>query len=199
MKWINPQLQEQVNTLAKKYQEAKPYPHIQISEFLREDKFEELVRALSQLSFTHKESDLFSLAQTPELATVDDETIQSFLTFMNSQELRDWFEQVTGVSTNPGKLDCFGAIYQDSDYLLCHDDQLEERKIAWILYLTTLTVDQGGALALYTDNNGPDKKVKAYQPIANSIAFFTVSPKSWHEVEEVTDETSRVSIGGWLL
>lgn len=199
MQWINPKHEQNVQAIAQEYQEAQPFEHIQVPEFLDKKKFEELVHALSNLQFEHKENDLFSLAQTPDLQSVSNETIQEFIDFMNSKELRNWFAQVTQVETTPGEIDIFGAIYQDTDYLLPHDDQLEDRKIAWILYLTTLTQEQGGALALYTDDEGmPEKKIKAYQPIANSIAFFTVSDTSWHEVEEVTADTSRVSIGGWL-
>lgn len=200
--WINAQyLDEDWRAQAQqRYLDATPYPHMQLEDFLQEEKYEALVDALSDLEFAHKENDLFSLAQTPDLKSVDDKTIQSFIDFMNSQQLRDWFADVTGEQTTPGKLDCFGAIYEDSDYLLCHDDRLEDRKIAFILYLTTLTEEQGGALALFTDSDGlPNKKAKAYQPVANSIAFFTVNKKSWHEVEEVTDDTFRVSAGGWLL
>ena len=197
--WINQEHTKNAQAIAQEYQEAQPFEHVQLANFLQEEKFEELVHALSNLQFEHKENDLFSLAQTPDLQSVNNNTIQEFIEFMNSKELRDWFTQVTGVETNPGELDVFGAIYQDTDYLLPHDDQLEDRKIAWILYLTTLRPEEGGALALYTDDEGmPDKKTKAYQPIANSIAFFTVSETSWHEVEEVTADTSRVSIGGWL-
>ncbi|MFT4250390.1 MAG: 2OG-Fe(II) oxygenase family protein [Candidatus Woesearchaeota archaeon] len=197
MNWMNPK--HEAEALAKKYQEATPYPHLQLPEFLTQKRFKALVEALSQEEFIHKESDLFSLAQTNNLQTSKNETIQEFISFMNSKETRKWFKTLTGVATTPGEIEVFGALYQDTDYLLCHDDQLEERKLAWILYLTTLDTEQGGGLALYTDNNGPEKKVLAYQPEANSLALFTVSPQSWHEVEEVTDKIYRVSIGGWLL
>ena len=199
--WINPQYVDPAwrHEARTRYAEAQPYPHMQLEDFLREDRYEELVDALSDLAFEHKENDLFSLAQTPALQSVEDETIQSFIDFMNSKRLRSWFKEITGVQTTPGELDAFGAIYEDTDYLLCHDDQLEDRKIAYILYLTTLEEYQGGALALFSDDEGlPAEKVTSYQPVANSIAFFTVSDQSWHEVEEVTDDTFRVSVGGWL-
>lgn len=190
---------ENVNELKQEYKNAQPFPHIQISEFLGQDAFEKLVHSLSNEQFEHKENDLFSLAQTQALQNSQDETIQEFITFMNSKQLREWMKKLTDVQTTPGELDIFGAIYQDTDYLLPHDDQLEDRKIAWILYLTTLTPEQGGALALYDEQEKmPNNTIKAYQPIANSLALFTVSPESWHEVEEVTDQTHRVSIGGWL-
>ena len=197
--WINQEHLKEAQALNKKYLSAQPYPHLQLNDFLAPKKFAQLIEALSQLAFEHKENDLFSLAQTPALQSVEDETIQSFIQFMNSKELREWFSTVTGEETTPGALDIFGAIYQDTDYLLAHDDQLEDRKIAWILYLTTLTPEEGGALALFSDEQGlPKQKIVSYQPIANSLAFFTVSSKSWHEVEEVTADTSRVSVGGWL-
>lgn len=199
--WINPAYldEEWLATAQQAYMQAQPYPHLQITDWLLEDRLEELEEALSQLPFNHKESDLFSLAQTDNLETIDDPTIREYISFLNSDELRSWFQEITRIHTTPGKLDLFGAIYGDADYLLPHDDQLDDRKIAFILYLSTLTEDQGGALVLYTAENGhPGKIVQSYQPLRNALNFFTVSETSWHEVEEVTDDMYRVSCGGWL-
>jgi len=199
--WMNEELlsDEWILHASTQYVNATPFSHIQIQGFLREEKINALEEALSNHAFEHKESDLFSLAQTPALETLSDPIIDSWITFLNSPQLRQWLEKITGVATTPGMLDAFGAIYMDTDYLLCHDDQLDDRKVAYILYLTTLSEQEGGALALYTDNKGhPNTAVKTYQPERNALNLFTVTDKSWHEVQEVTADTHRVSVGGWF-
>lgn len=191
--------EEWMKNASLQYRNATPFAHIQIQDILQEEKLEALEEALSQHEFMHKESDLFSLAQTPALQELKDPIIQSWIAFLNSPEFRNWIEQLTSVTTTPGLLDAFGAIYMDTDYLLPHDDQLDDRKIAYIFYLTTLDKQEGGALVLYTDKDGhPDKIVKSYQPQRNALNLFTVTEHSWHEVQEVTADVHRVSVGGWL-
>lgn len=49
-------------------------------------------------------------------------------------------------------IDLAGQIYSPGDYLLCHDDQLEGRKVAFICYLVDeeWNLDEdGGSLDLY--------------------------------------------------
>lgn len=199
--WMNEELltEEWLEQAKNSYEQASPFPHIQIQDFLKEEKLQKLEEALSKHQFTHKESDLFSLAQTPALETLNDPVIDEYLTFLNSKEFRDWMTTLTQTPTTPGLLDAFGAIYMDTDYLLPHDDQLDDRKIAYILYLTTLDEEDGGALALYTDKDGhPGEITNTYPPQKNALNLFTVTDKSWHEVQEVTGDVHRVSVGGWL-
>ena len=83
--------------------------------------------------------------------------------------------------------------YEDTDFLLCHDDQLEKRALAFILYLTTLQKDQGGALCFYDQK---ERLVKRVIPQANTLVIFQVSERSLHAVEEVI-KAERLAIGGW--
>ena len=50
-----------------------------------------------------------------------------------SPQFRDWITRITGVETND-TIDMSCAIYDDGSQLLCHDDDLAERRIAYILY-----------------------------------------------------------------
>lgn len=84
------------------------------------------------------------------------------------------------------------------DYLLCHDDELERRRIAFIIYLVPHDWDikkDGGALDLFesgpssdvsvvSDNPGdyhPWRVVKSLSPARNCLAFFEVCSKSFHQ------------------
>lgn len=71
------------------------------------------------------------------------------------------------------------------DFLLCHDDELESRRIAFILYLSKdWKREYGGNLDLFsaTKDVHPDKVVKSLVPEFNKFAFFEVDAKSFHQV-----------------
>ncbi|XP_025267502.1 prolyl 3-hydroxylase OGFOD1 isoform X2 [Camponotus floridanus] len=94
------------------------------------------------------------------------------------------------------------ARYYETDYLLCHDDNMGDRRIAYILYLSKgWTEEDGGALELFdTDEHGsPNKVVRSLVPEYNSLIFFEVVENSYHQVAEVmTDDKCRWSINGWF-
>jgi Rps23 Pro-64 3,4-dihydroxylase Tpa1-like proline 4-hydroxylase len=57
--------------------------------------------------------------------------------------------QMTGIELNE-KLALFYAEYKTTDHLLCHDDELEGRRIAFILYLSPQwSEEDGGTLDLF--------------------------------------------------
>jgi hypothetical protein len=57
--------------------------------------------------------------------------------------------QMTGIELND-KLALFYAEYGATDHLLCHDDELEGRRVAFILYLAkNWTEEDGGSLDLF--------------------------------------------------
>jgi prolyl 3-hydroxylase /prolyl 3,4-dihydroxylase len=75
--------------------------------------------------------------------------------------------------------------------LLCHDDELEGRRIAYILYLVDedWTSADGGNLDLYSvdERKQPDRIVTSLLPVWNSLAFFAVSPTSFHQVYNLSN------------
>jgi Rps23 Pro-64 3,4-dihydroxylase Tpa1-like proline 4-hydroxylase len=111
--------------------------------------------------------------------------------------------------------DMFSAVYGDTCRLLCHDDELEGRRIAYIIYLTPeWTSEWGGHLDLFNHEKVksqndfsyvPTTIEKAYAPKFAQFAFFEVSERSFHQVREVFKEAAdnedgdgqRLSISGW--
>jgi len=96
-------------------------------------------------------------------------------------------------------LTCFEFL----DVLLCHDDELEGRRIAYILYLVDENWEKsdGGSLDLFSVNsdNQPTSIVSSVIPQWNSFAFFAVTPSSFHQVAEVmTKSKCRLSVSGWF-
>ncbi len=180
---------------------AVPFPHLVIKDFLNKEKAKKLLHGLKQETFEEKDSDLFQFRQTENLAYSKNKTIKEFSEFVNSKEFSDVMTHITGIPLQVGTSDLFGSLYQDTDYLLCHDDQLENRKIAYILYLSEdFSAKDGGALALLSDDKGkPAETEQRYYPTFNTLVLFAVSSKSWHMVEEVLSaRKKRYAVGGWL-
>ena len=101
-------------------------------------------------------------------------------------QVKDWLQQATGLELSDS-MDMFCARYDHTDYLSCHDDELEGRKIAYIFYLVpdAWAADDGGALDLFeTDaaTGHPGAVARSLVPTFNSLAFFEVTPRSWHQV-----------------
>ena len=77
------------------------------------------------------------------------------------------------------------AIYESADRLLCHDDELEGRRIAFILYLVAedWNEEDAGHLDLFNvdpETIQPCSIGKSLLPKWNTFNFFEVSEKSYH-------------------
>ncbi len=182
------------------FESNSPFPHLLIEEFLSEKEAENLLKALKKEEFEEKESDLFSFKQTKDLHYSANRDIKEFVKMLESKEFSERIAKLTGIKVKKGAFDLAGSLYENKDYLLCHDDELEGRKIAYIYYLSEdFSEKEGGALALLEDDGGkPGKTARRYFPKWNSLMIFEVSKKSWHEVEEVIGKKKRYAIGGWL-
>ncbi len=78
-------------------------------------------------------------------------------------------------------------VYSDTHTLLCHDDELAGRRIAYIVYLVPQDwcAADGGTLDLFdVDVHGqPRDIVYSHVPEWNSFICFEVSPVSYHQVQ----------------
>lgn len=181
----------------------KPFPLAIIKDFISDQRFvNRLKDELLDLKFHQKSNDLFKFQQTDDLG--GDETTNYLPVFRMSlfNYFREWLEEVTGaILEESGDLSC--CVYKNTDLLLCHDDELEGRRIAFIYYLVPedWKEQDGGLLDLFSvDKNGhPDSVVKSLTPASNSLIFFEVSEKSFHQVSEVLSENkTRLSLSGWF-
>ncbi|EPQ31176.1 uncharacterized protein PFL1_01364 [Pseudozyma flocculosa PF-1] len=200
------------------YQNSGPYKHAVVPELINDD----LLRAarqeiISELRFAEKETDIYKVNQTGDLANLDGlpeeeaKRLTSLLRVRNaiySDEFRQWLMAVTGCGPlSAKKKDMSINDYRDGCHLLNHDDVISTRRVSYILYLPD--PDQpwqpqwGGALELYpvrSKGTPDDLPSKVIPPKWNQYTFFTVQPgHSFHSVEEVVSPTqSRLSISGWF-
>lgn len=199
--WISPEYleQEKIRDLAILFAKNEPFKHLELPQFFIEEKLTQVLVGLGEEEFTFKESDLFKFNQTNDLATTNVDSLAKFRDFLYSKAFINYMKALTGFSFNEKQVDLAGTLYQDTDFLLVHDDQLDERKIAFLAYLCTMLADQGGSLNLFSQKDGiPDEVVRKIIPQFNTLAFFEVSEVSFHEVEEVYANVDRIAIGGWF-
>jgi Rps23 Pro-64 3,4-dihydroxylase Tpa1-like proline 4-hydroxylase len=213
-----PGLLDPVNaeTLAEAYKTSSPYLHTCISAFV-EPKLLSAVRTEIEKSlvFTEKETDIYKVLQTGDLANIDglpeDErqcltNLHRLRNAMYSQTFRDFVSKVTGCGPLSGsKQDMSINSYCQGSHLLNHDDVIGTRRVSYILYLPDpqeWDPKYGGSLELYpcVSKGTPDVVPTKTIPVKwNQFVMFTVQPGySFHSVQEVVAPHDRLSISGWF-
>lgn len=163
------------------------------------------------LSFTPKETDIYKIHQSGDLANLDgleDSSLKLLPSLLKlrdalySSVFREYLSVVTGSGPLSGKkTDMAINVYTPGCHLLCHDDVIGSRRVSYILYLTDpdrpWKPEWGGALRLYptrtfTGTDGQPTKTPSPEfsisipPAFNQMSFFAVQPgESFHDVEEV--------------
>lgn len=171
----------------------------------------------ANISFTPKETDIYKIYQSGDLANLDglDESSLKLLPSLvklrdalYSSPFREYLSHVTGAGALSGiKTDMAVNVYNPTCHLLCHDDVIGSRRVSYILYLTDpdrpWKAEWGGALRLYSTNTieeGDGSVIKVpdphptttIPPAFNQLSFFAVQPgESFHDVEEVYTTNGR--------
>lgn len=174
---------------AESFRSAQPFPHIVIRDLIVDESGSEsasdksslppplpsspsssLLRAvreeiLEHVTATYKETDLFRVFQTGDLANIDGlpqeerETklpaLCAFRSALSSEKFVSFVEKVTGCGAlAPGRVDLSCNVYAPRGHLLTHDDVIGSRRVSFIVYLTDPedpwdSERDGGALELY--------------------------------------------------
>ncbi|CAG5115283.1 unnamed protein product [Candidula unifasciata] len=180
---------------------CSPFHHCILPNFVTDsDYIADLESALLDLPLKEKNNDLYKFRQSNDLNHSKSQALTLFRSLCD--DIKVFLSHVTEIPLN-SKIDLFCSHYRYTDVLLCHDDELEARRIAFIYYLVpeSWSLDDGGTLDLFdTDEHGQPKNiVKSIVPKRNSFLFFEVSAASFHQVAEVLSENmTRLSISGWF-
>ncbi|KAJ3057144.1 hypothetical protein HK097_000072 [Rhizophlyctis rosea] len=205
------------SSLGKLFADSKPYLHCRIDRLI-DDALLRKVRAeiAAALHFTVKETDIYKVFQTGDLANLDGlpaselAQLRSLFRLRNSlysPDFRQFISDVTGCGSLSGsKTDMSINTYMNGCHLLNHDDVIGTRRVSYILYLTDpdepWDPKNGGALELYpvVKKGIPDvAPTVVIPPQWNQFVMFTVQPgHSFHSVEEVVVDKARLSISGWF-
>lgn len=146
------------------YASSTPYLHGVIPTLVADP----LLRAVrdeirSHITFTPKETDIYKIHQSGDLANLDGldaaslEKLPSLVKLRDalySEQFRGFLEEVTGSGKLSGqKTDMAVNVYTPGCHLLCHDDVIGTRRVSYILYLTDperpWQASWGGGLRLY--------------------------------------------------
>ena len=196
--WINENYlnKNNIKKTRVRFLKSKPYPNFVLDDFFNKNKLLKLKKELAKEKYGKIDKDLFSLSHTNDLVSSKISLIKEFYGLLSSNEFISLMEKLTNEKLS-GKIDMQSHVMTQGNYLLFHDDVVEGRSIAYIVYLTSLNPKDGGALRLYGIKS-PLNPVKKIYPKFNSFACFKVSKKSLHDVEEVKSKKNRLTIGGWF-
>lgn len=178
-----------------------PFHHFLLDDFLNEDDLKIIESMVVSSSFEPRATDLFNFSQTKEL-----KVCTSVYELLKSKYFNhDFISRLESLCGEPleNRFDTSFQKYTQNDYLLTHDDLLENRAFAYVLYLVDKdwSLEDGGCLALLDCdyNVNPRNIVERIVPKRNRLAVFQVSQKSFHYVEEVLSQSkNRYSLTGWF-
>ncbi|XP_042214611.1 uncharacterized protein LOC121861115 [Homarus americanus] len=127
-----------------------PFTCCFLPNFLKEADFLEGVRdELQDIELVMNNNDLYKFRQTSNLNDVNSPHIAALRNFLYG-DFRRWLVDVTGLPLNDNVY-MTSSRYEYTDVLLCHDDELEGRRIAFILYLVPQWLEEdGGSLDLFS-------------------------------------------------
>ena len=201
-----------IDTYRFSYQSSTPYRHGIIPKLLSDSLLRDVRReVLDHVSFTAKETDIYKLEQSGDLANLSGlpgsesvrlSNLKRLRDALYSVEFRNFLQEVTGAGSLSGtKTDMAINVYRPGSYLLCHDDVIGTRRLSYILYLIDpdepWRPEWGGGLRLYETEKRTNRQgevtlvpqpehIKVIPPAWGQLAFFAIEPgKSFHDVEEV--------------
>lgn len=197
--WINSKYLENVNELNKQFTSNKPFEYLSLENFFDESKIKELKMALIKEDYYLEEHDLYKFYRTIDFKNTSNSVVNEFRDFLLSKEFILFVEKITGVDIKTNEIDLHSLKLTNTHYLLCHDDQVQGRRIAFILNLAENWVEKdGGELELFESKNSePTNVIKSILPKFNTFNIFKVSHKSFHQIAEVISNKERISISGW--
>lgn len=180
-----------------------PFKHWVLHDIWTEEFLKGCRTAILAQDFNEKNNDLYQFKQSNSLASIQQAPLSDLRDTIYSTDFVAWMSTVTGIALN-STVDISSAVYDDTSYLLCHDDDLSGRRVAFIIYMVppVWSAAMGGTLDLYSaqEDGSPGAIVKSIVPRFNTMAFFEVSSRSFHQVAEVLASVAggRASISGWF-
>lgn len=181
---------------------SSPFRHFIIDSFVSEPDFRAIHALSRNKQYNARRTDLFCFRQSDELK--GEHTVINNLLGQKyfDEEFIGHLEAVSGRKLGR-QFDTSFQVYGYGDHLFPHDDLLENRAFAYVLYLVddSYTEECGGALALLDSDvyMSPRRVVKRVHPSTNRLIVFEVSRISFHYVEEVlASSKSRYSLTGWF-
>ncbi|HEY4116753.1 MAG TPA: 2OG-Fe(II) oxygenase [Byssovorax sp.] len=187
--------------LAAAYASAAPFPHVVVDSFARKARLRELVDAFDDEPAEELHDEIFSfMASSKDLASA---ALRGYAADLERPDVLDAIGAITGSRVTRAEVRAY--VYLPGHYLLPHADHdaaERGRAIALAHYVDARDLE-GGELELFACDLEDGEVVRArpstrVAPRANRALLFEVSPRSLHQVREVT-RGARLSLAGWFF
>ena len=83
-----------VEKFRREFQNQKPFPNLEINDFIKKELAVELLKALSEEKFYPKEADLFKFSQTNDFVSTENDILKEFRSFLMSDEFISFIIQL---------------------------------------------------------------------------------------------------------
>jgi len=174
------------------------FKHISIDNLFNEKKLLEIENELKNQEYYEENSDLYQFMRTEDFKKVKNKKLNELRNFFMSKEFIELIEKITNIKLIPNKISIHSLKLKPTHYLLCHDDNIENRKIAFILNFSNFKKIEGATLDLIAiDKNNNGKIIKQIEPKFNRFNIFEVTNISYHQITENLSTKNRITIGGW--
>jgi hypothetical protein len=196
---INPDVIARAAEIQGEFQQAKPFRHVAIDDFLLSDRCESLLRdfpAFDEKSATN-EHGLIGRKAVVERVSGISPSYKAFYEYINSPAFLDAMSRLTGIHDLIADKTLFGGGTHDNldgQRLNVHVDfnidvrNMLHRRINLLLYLNKEWEEAwGGAIELHSDpHNVAVDEVASFLPLFNRAVIFETNEYSWHGFERIT-------------
>jgi len=125
---------ETIARYAAEFAAGTPFPHLSVRDVLPDALLLAVRDEILAGPLFAKRNDLYDFSQSDALRLSASPATRALCATLYAPAFRAWISAVTGIETDP-TVDISAAVYGPGAHLLCHDDDLESRRVAFILYL----------------------------------------------------------------
>jgi 2OG-Fe(II) oxygenase superfamily len=190
---ISEQVLQQAPELQREYRHARPFPHMMVENFLRDDVCDSLLQDFPAFDDKHAVNEHGTIggkAVVERVSRISD-AYRGFYDYINSAAFLDAMSALTGIPELIADPTLFGGgthDNRDGQGLNVHVDfniderRMLHRRINLLIYLNReWEASWGGAIELHSDPHNPAvDNVKAFLPLFNHAVIFDTSEFSWH-------------------
>ncbi len=185
--------------LAAAWAEAAPFPHVIVDDVFDAAVLDALRGALAHEPHYSERSEIVDgLGSAPGF---EQPALAAFAAALDAPPLLDAIRVITGKPVQRAEVRSY--LYVPGGYLLPHTDHQRRigRQVAFAAYVHDSC--SGGELELFACTMNGDHIVatepaRTIEPRCNRLVLFDVSPRSLHQIREVT-AGSRCAFAGWFL
>jgi len=197
-------LESQIDVLAKRFREARPFPHLVIDNFIDQSVAAEAYKVFPKIEDMDTLNDYRQRkAQDPAIDKFHPLFQDIIFEHLQSDRLLNWLGRVTGIKNLKADEQLYAsglAQGANGSFLNVHLDNSSHpvnpwfRRLNLILYLNpNWSEEKGGQLEFWRDDM---KESTSILPVLNRMALFATDKRSWHGYRHVNtpDGDTRKSI-----